>query len=35
MAVYFTPLESVRCPRVVDAPALISQAASARPFGKD
>jgi hypothetical protein len=35
MAVYFTLLDSVRCPGVVDAPTLDSQLANAMPFGND
>jgi hypothetical protein len=35
IAVNFTPLDSVRCPAVVDAPTFQSQLANAAPFGND
>ena len=35
MAVYFTLLDSVRCPGVVEAPTFESQLARATPFGND
>lgn len=35
MAVYFTLLDRVRCPAVVDAPTFHNQLANATPLGND